>query len=82
MPARSPLNQTLPPPSFACAVGGRDVPRPHGRAPPSYYPSEMFGDVVSPELFHIENGGGDEEDIEAEEVDAAIALVASRRSED
>ena len=37
---------------------------------------------MSPELFHIEHDGGDEEDMKAGEVNAAIALAASRRSDD
>ena len=47
-----------------------------------YYPSETSGDGMSPGLFHIEYGGGDKEDMEAEEVNPAIALAASRRSDD
>ena len=44
--------------------------------------SEMSGEEMSPELFHIEHDGGDEEDMKAGEVSAAIALAASRRSDD
>ena len=47
-----------------------------------YCPSEMSGEVMLPGLSHIEHGDGNEEDIEAEEVGAAIALAASRRSDD
>ena len=47
-----------------------------------YCPPEMSGEEMSPELFHIEYGGGDEEGMEAEVVDAAIALAVSRRSDD
>ena len=42
----------------------------------------MSGEEVSPELFHIEYNGSDEEDMETKEVDAAIARNASRRSDD
>ena len=47
-----------------------------------YCPSEISGEKMSPELFHNEYDNGDEEDMEAEEVSAAIALAASRRSDD
>ena len=47
-----------------------------------YFPLEMSGEEMSPELFYIEYGGGGEENMEAGEVDAAIALAASRRSDD
>ena len=47
-----------------------------------YCSPEMPGEEMSPELFHIGHSGGDEEDMEAEEVGAAIALAASRRSDD
>ena len=47
-----------------------------------YCPSEMSGGEISPELFHIEYDGGGEEDMRALEVNAAIALAASRRSDD
>ena len=42
----------------------------------------MSGEEISPELFQIEYDDGDEEDMEAEEVGAAIVLAASRRSGD
>ena len=47
-----------------------------------YCPSEMPGEEMSPELFHIEYDGGDEEDMDREEVSAAVELAASRRSDD
>ena len=47
-----------------------------------YCPSEMSGEEMSPELIHIEYGGGNEEELEAEGVHAPIALAASRRSDD
>ena len=37
---------------------------------------------MSPELFHIEHDDGDEEDMDAEKVSAAIAFAASHRSDD
>ena len=46
-----------------------------------YCVSEMSGEEISPELFHIEYEDGGEEDIEAEEVNAAIALASSRRND-
>ena len=42
----------------------------------------MSGEEMSPELFHNEYDDGDEEDMEMGEVDAAIALATSRRSDD
>ena len=42
----------------------------------------MSGEEMSPELFHIEHDDGDEEDMEAKEVNAASALAASHRSDD
>ena len=47
-----------------------------------YCPSEMSGDEMSPGSVHIEYDGGGEEDVETEEVSAAIALAASRRRDD
>ena len=46
------------------------------------YPWEMSGEDISPELYHIDNDDGDEEDTGAEVVNAALALAASRRSGD
>ena len=43
---------------------------------------EMSGGGMSPELFHIEHYGGDEEDMKAEKVNATISFTASRRSDD
>ena len=47
-----------------------------------YCPSGMSGEEMSPELLHIEYDGGGSVDMEAEEVNAAIALAVSRRSDD
>ena len=42
----------------------------------------MPGEKISPELCHIEYDDGDEQDMDREEVSAAVALAASRRSDD
>ena len=42
----------------------------------------MPGEDMSPELLHIEYDDGDEEDMDREEMNAAVALAASRRSDD
>ena len=42
----------------------------------------MPGEDMSSELFHIEYDNGDEEDMDREEMNAAVALAASRRSDD
>ena len=47
-----------------------------------YCPSKMPGENMSPELLHIEYDDGDEEDMDREEMNAAVALAASRRSDD
>ena len=42
----------------------------------------MSGEEMSPELFNIKYGDGGEGNMGAEEVNTAIALGASRRSDD
>ena len=42
-------------------------------------PSEMEGNEMTEELFHVEYEDGDEEDMNTQEVTEAIALAAARR---
>ena len=44
-----------------------------------HYPSEMEGNEMTEELFHVEYEDGDEEDMNTQEVTEAIALAAARR---
>ena len=47
-----------------------------------YYPSEMPGEEMPPELLNVDYDDGDEGEMDRDKVNAAVELAASLRSDD